>query len=696
MSQLEELFVTFGDNTHLLMAALGDASTLGKLRELAITTFSLHENFTLKYKYKEHIVTMATDDDVKKWYAIFSGGTKEFFVFTAPQGQGSSAGGVPFTSNLSNLYPPLDPISLEVRPTWAVASTITINNYHISQNDLVFPQLVEHVKERGCTLVQGSYRSGKSSHCEALQAYLNSQPNHFCLRIELSLIGMMPNKSTTNISEQIFNSVVEQLRQHLPPTYDMTTFTIQGALRKIKETRAPAKIFVLWDEFQLLVEAGAEEIRKEITEACRILVHSGAGEIYSCLGFGTFNLQFLDRGAVENLSSFHRKPAILMTQASHDSMKKTISSWLSDRGEKFADDVIEAWIQTCGGFLGIFSYIGYMLTPRSPEGLIYSEWTIEYARILRDMVRSQGTFSRVIQSVLRSSQACIEMIRINMLADTPIILEEKSPHYVDLMRMASAGVFKRMAVTDVQDQFTVSCPIIRHLVLHLFSGPSPLIPNTLFEPQNHAKLIERILTQLVSERHTLNNKLCWTEKQFPSEATFQSLIFADLKQAFAQDPTKANFVVLMETGQRIKAATSPNKKHKVANKQSTSSTPAPTGYAEGTKKRSDLLVLNGSRSIIELKADVLFTGVRTASNKSSTEKLHGAISQVVHYAKAQAINSGILLNMVAHDSQEGQLESHYEQEGVTVHVYQARFARDFTSWEWIPPIHSIKNYFAKK
>jgi hypothetical protein len=77
--------------------------------------------------------------------------------------------------------------------------------------------------------------------------------------------------------------------------------------------------------------------------------------IYSCFGFGTFNLQFLDtpypQDEVWNLSLFHRKPVIFMAQASYDSMKKTILSWLSDRREMFDDDVIDAWIQTCGGYV---------------------------------------------------------------------------------------------------------------------------------------------------------------------------------------------------------------------------------------------------------------------------------------------------------------------------------------------------------
>jgi hypothetical protein len=62
-----------------------------------------------------------------------------------------------------------------------------------------------------------------------------------------------------------------------------------------------------------------------------------------------------------------------------------------------------------------------MLTLRDPsQGLTYSGWTVEYARILQDMFRV--TFSRVINSVLRSSPICKEMIRINMLADLPILM----------------------------------------------------------------------------------------------------------------------------------------------------------------------------------------------------------------------------------------------------------------------------------
>jgi hypothetical protein len=44
-----------------------------------------------------------------------------------------------------------------VQHTWAVASTVTVNNYHISLNDLVFKQLKERINDRGCTLVQVEY-----------------------------------------------------------------------------------------------------------------------------------------------------------------------------------------------------------------------------------------------------------------------------------------------------------------------------------------------------------------------------------------------------------------------------------------------------------------------------------------------------------------------------------------------------------
>jgi hypothetical protein len=341
---------------------------------------------------------------------------------------------------------------------------------------------------------------------------------------------------------------------------------------------------------------------------------------------------------------------------------------------------------TLSRFLGVFSFIGYMLTARAPgAGLTYSEWTTEYAKILRVMASAQGTFARVIASVINSATSCKEMIRVNMLANKPIIVARNAPYYVDMMNMASAGVFTREVVADTKDRFVVSCPAIRHLILDLFSGPPPsLIPDELFKKENHKKLCARVLDQLTHERQTLNNQLCWTEKKgFPSEATFQSLIFSDIKQALVLDPTKANYVVLMETGQRIKPDTS-NKKVKGSKKRSTTDSEHAT-----TKKRSDLLIINGRTVIFEFKADVQFTGVRSSSNKSSTDKLNGAISQVVHYAKAQGVDNGILLNIVSHDSRAGSLQAQYQQDGVTVYVHQARFTKDFTAWEWIAPIQPL-------
>ena len=75
----------------------------------------------------------------------------------------------------------------------------------------------------------------------------------------------------------------------------MSQFTIQGALQAIKEKIPSHRFFVLWDEFQLLVELDAEEIRGEIMEACRHLVHSEI--IYACFAFGTYNMQLLDTQA---------------------------------------------------------------------------------------------------------------------------------------------------------------------------------------------------------------------------------------------------------------------------------------------------------------------------------------------------------------------------------------------------------------
>jgi hypothetical protein len=182
-------------------------------------------------------------------------------------------------------------------------------------------------------------------------------------RIELSIVGMYAGQIFSNLSNKIFNSVMESLRNLLPPSYDMAQFSIQGALRKIKESVSTKRMYLLWDNFQLLVEPGAEEIRAEIIEACHILVHSAEVEvIYSCLGFGTFNLKFLDslnsprsQSQVQvtpwNLSPFHQKPVIYMAKASNDNMRKTILQWISDRGENFDTDVIDAWIQVCGGYV---------------------------------------------------------------------------------------------------------------------------------------------------------------------------------------------------------------------------------------------------------------------------------------------------------------------------------------------------------
>jgi hypothetical protein len=50
--------VTFGDDTRLLMFALS-GTTLEAIRKFSIATFGLQGDFTLKYKYKEHLITMA-------------------------------------------------------------------------------------------------------------------------------------------------------------------------------------------------------------------------------------------------------------------------------------------------------------------------------------------------------------------------------------------------------------------------------------------------------------------------------------------------------------------------------------------------------------------------------------------------------------------------------------------------------------
>jgi hypothetical protein len=173
----------------------------------------------------------------------------------------------------------------------------------------------------------------------------------------------------------------------------------------------------------------------------------------------------------------------------------------------------------------------------------------------------------------------------------------------------------------------------------------------------------------------------------------------------------------METGQRIKPATT-NKKLKINKKQTLSEPPKPAV----TKKRSDLLIVNGCKVIIELKSNGLFTGIeaflfpkieRREREEGGgegevgkavifsiigvrTDKLSKAIRQVVHYAKAQEIDNGILLNIVAHNSPEGSLLPQYEQDGVTVHVHQARFAQDFSSWEWIAPSQSLEAFFTAK
>lgn len=487
----------------------------------------------------------------------------------------------------------------------------------------------------------------------------------------------MDGVNELTVSVGIGKSVAAQLQPFLPNDYNFATFEIFTAISKIKEEeekKQNREIILLWDEFQILVEPGAESVRNAITSACKTLIDSGT--IWSTLAFGTFHLQFLD-SAHQTLSPFHQNAAIYMLPATAEDMRTTILEWIQvGRAEyritRIADEVIESWIANCvGGPLGIFSFIGYQLDALDPtRTLSYQEWNQRFHQILSVMATDASTFRRMLSTVQNAT--CKNFIRPFLLADQAISLEPTHAFYREIMLIASAGVFNR-EVTATHDIFSLSCPVVKHLVLTCLAPKSPPIEINWLNPEGYKELVIRLMNHLVKqESRTLQNPLCWKAGRFPSEVTFQSLFFSDIKLALRESHEMVNYVVLMEARHIIKrkynSVTYPD--------ELTTTTPIPVPNLQQQKettKRSDIYFGNGKKVVLELKSNVDFYEVRKGRTL-----LEIAVEQVAGYANNLGLSTAILLNVT-----DCRKFNHIIKEvnGVHVYVFQAQLFDDFKKWQ---------------
>ncbi|EGG17573.1 hypothetical protein DFA_08569 [Cavenderia fasciculata] len=240
--------------------------------------------------------------------------------------------------------------------TWTFGLPISDQvHYHVPFSSLQLNQILNGAMNGGgCYLVQGAYRSGKTSHLKAVSTELVVEMNHSTITNIWSWLSVQIN--ITNPQSPNITSA-EEFSKHF--------------FRHANQHDDPQKnVVLLIDEFQMILECDPIQTQEFLGQLGDI--HNYHQKFLSVVGFGTPQLMALASDKkfwfeFKSIDSpFTYDNIILITPLPKQEVSLLLQRWASDHSLKIDDDVLEDIYNTIGGYAGLLGICGIVLDDNTP------------------------------------------------------------------------------------------------------------------------------------------------------------------------------------------------------------------------------------------------------------------------------------------------------------------------------------------
>lgn len=533
------------------------------------------------------------------------------------------------------------PVSLGVaEKSWIFGSRVGPQHFHVPLEKLQLAEMIERTKKGGAALVQGGFRSGKTSHLKACKSAISDR----FIPIEIAFRpSLFETSFWTWISKEIQISVPS-----LPP------FTCEQEFIELFSNKSSfrweKKVVFLFDEFQILSKPAAVDQKTTLLSALKYLMDES--QVQGLLAFGTFSTAKLAMAQKQTLSvdnEFSPIPyenTIFIRPLPKNEVKILFNEWATQRQVTIVDEVHDLIAENTGCYAGLVGFLGNQMNGLTDATLpIGTEITVSfwlshcYARLARQLLTTDQ-FSRVVWAIQNNPhlQKCVREVIIPFPSPYLVRSDEE---YLNFWTLADYGLL--LQVPEDEKAFKLCAPVLYQVLLE---ECYPLKMKTDFKPEflnDFEKLLDFALQNFSSEN--LSQSICWNKTtQFPSEYVLQAELFAVIREAFRSAP------------------------------------PAPSGpwtivveAKQSGRRRSDILVQDGRRILIELKS---------ARDYVDEELLRGHIQQVADYARELSCDDVVLLNITKPSSNPVSLPKFITNDGpkkatVRVRVIQVAFSKDF-------------------
>ncbi|KYQ92668.1 hypothetical protein DLAC_06663 [Tieghemostelium lacteum] len=500
---------------------------------------------------------------------------------------------------------------------WTFADNVNRDiYYYIDFKKLQIDQLITCATQGGCHLIQGAYRSGKTSHLVALENELFYSKKYFPMVFRMS--------KTTNIWEW-FNKVLHRYVPQAPNITNeddmLTTFD-----SKNKNLFGNKQVVFLFDEFQELEYKPFREnfllSLKSLMEDIDLIGVSTC--VHAILGFGTFLLKHFESDGDKEKTLIHSpflyKNNIYLKPLPEEAVHNLLSQW--------ADKFILIRYPGLLGLVGLTLQSHIVDSTFIQDNIINFDWWRKIRIFTMASLYSQtDQFTRLIKQFKRSKDV-IGLARHVLTNQGPFEFQGDQLKYAYLL--ADHGV---LSITYINNgsiaKFSISSPLLKEFLIEEFYRP---IPN--FIPNNFGiqSLLQNIVSHMDPTIFTVNESHNITTG-FPSEYAFQAEFYAIIRHGLNYS-FNGEYIAIIE-----------------AKNQSIGS------------ERSESLVKNGRTIVFELKS---------LQKWKSFSDINPVIKQASRYAKSLGATEIVVLNFVSSPTQFSAREEK-NVNGNTVYVYEIVF-----------------------
>ncbi|KYQ91639.1 hypothetical protein DLAC_07413 [Tieghemostelium lacteum] len=500
-------------------------------------------------------------------------------------------------------FNPPETQGMQADKRWTFVDPVNQGNYyHIDPKHLQLDILYSKAIEGGSWLVQGSYRSGKTTHMMALEKQIQKEFHPIIL--------------TLNPYIDIWKNISGVISIDFPdcgPIKDVQEF--KDKFLANKKYFGGRKVVLLFDEFQCLLDT------EEYFEFCSVMKYimdnRAKYNMQAIFGFGTFRtikLAKLD----SRISSFHMPETTIIEPLPEKLVYKLLNEWANTIGMIIPPLILKEIYITIGGYAGLLGLVGLALQSSTSVTELKSShnknMTMNQWLFIREQTSSnlqnQPQFQKLAE-IISGDEKISKLAEYILYRPEPFFCSPENIEY--MMTLSDYGLLRQ---DSKKKEFYLSSPLVREFLLAKYYRNVGTVNFPDHWEENIIPFLKEIVRHLRSREFPLPETQNFTTK-FTSEYTFQAEIFAIIKNGI-NGLYNSPYVISIE------AKTS--------------------GMGH---RRADILVRNGKRIIFELKSGLKWENADLAQQ---------SVIQLDRYAEDFQVHTAIILNLVPNGSKFSHIE----------------------------------------